>query len=144
MLDTSGNNLLHQIANSDHASCFMERLSDKNTPHLDVTAIGKNKQNLLNATNLAGKIWLEILVERGDARSLDLALSFNRALSWTLCRWDYDSFKLLKECIRKKDDFILQTIFDGYERNRNILHVYHGLDHSFFDRTEDKNAIEIY
>eukprot|EP00956_Cyclotella_meneghiniana_P006796 scaffold9097_cov38-Cyclotella_meneghiniana.AAC.2 len=102
VLDASGNNLLHQIAKSDR--------------------ICNNQQSMLNATNLAGKIWLEILVERGDARSLDLALSFNRALSWTLSRWDYDSCKLLKESVKEKNDFIIQTIFDGYERNRNILH----------------------
>ena len=142
VLDASGNNLLHQIAKSDRASCFMERCSYQkfysSTPYLDVTSIGNNRQSILNATNSAGKIWLEILVERGDARSLDLALSFNRELSWKFCRWDNDVFELLKECVSKKNDLVLQTILDEYERNRSILQIYHGLDFYDFDTAEEK------
>ena len=92
---------------------------------------------MFDATNSAGKIWLEILVERGDARSLDLALSFNRELPWHYSMWDNDSFNLLKECVKEKNDFILKTIFDGYGRNRNILKIYHEVAYRS-DETEDE------
>lgn len=119
----------------------MERFSYQkvysNDPHLDVKGSGQNKQNLLNATNSDGKIWLEILVDKGDARSFDLALSFNRELSWYYCMWDNDGFKLLKECVSEKNDHTFQTIFDGYEHIRNIFKIYHGVAYRS-DGTEDE------
>jgi hypothetical protein len=122
VIDSAGNNLLHQVTiHSIDAARFIEKLatqiSEGKTPHLDVgNRYNYPKDPLTNAINSDGQTWLEILVDKGDVRSLDLALSPNRRFACDITQSaKYINISSLKDCIQRTGHPIMQLIVDTFD-----------------------------
>lgn len=138
-----GNNILHQIAKSAHASNFIERLANQDrmsqdTPFLDITN-NRIRPFLTNSINSDGMTWLEILVNKGDTRSLDQALSPNHKLAWDLTppyNFERDKMESLKDCVQRKGNQIMQLIIETHEETYNMKEIYDGIVYDFQDTEE--------
>jgi hypothetical protein len=147
VVDSSQNNLLHQIAKSDQAVRFIERLAcqtqyQNTAAHLNVTKIidKSTRAPMLQTLNLDGKTWLEVLVENGNSRALDVAMSLHRNLAWFLFPfYSYsvgrDRLSSLRKCFRRKGDGILDAIFDTFENNLIMIQISGQMQH-VFEKTE--------
>jgi len=85
--DESGNNLLHKIASSEHATRFIKeagRVSKLNPTPNWMLRLTDRDANLINARNNNNDTWLMVLVKRGNAKALDAAFSPHCGLAWEL------------------------------------------------------------
>lgn len=116
--DESGNNLLHMIAKSPNAIHFI-----RDAGYYSITA-SKNESgrlhltghdnNLLKMQNNDGEIWLQILVRRGDVKSLDVALSPQSGFAWDLLYTLGDEERqLLATSIKEAKVPLMQCIMDS-------------------------------
>ncbi|MGB2403605.1 MAG: hypothetical protein ACPIA7_09365, partial [Akkermansiaceae bacterium] len=119
--DTDGNNILHKIAMSDHATYFIRearRHKDlKVEERLDVMNSFRNELRLTVSLNSKGETWLQILVQRGDTKALDTALSPNVGFGWDLCyqtRFPSEHVQLLKQCIVEHGNALMGCILDAF------------------------------
>lgn len=89
---------------------------------------------MINAVNSDGATWLEILVVRGDSRSLDVALSPKYDLSWQFrlpYLLDWVRLSSLRDCAQKQGDPIIQLIIETFEQSCIMKQIYDRISNCF-------------
>lgn len=92
---------------------------------------------MTNARNSDGMTWLEILVIRGDSRSLDVALSPKRSFSWKLRLpglLDWSVISSLEERAQRQRDPIILLIIETHDHLCDMKQKY---VNSFWETEED-------
>jgi hypothetical protein len=116
MRDELGNNLLHQIAKSSHATRFIReagrRICDEEEEEmLDFTQFGNDLHNELNE---GGEIWLQSLIATGCVEALDAALSPHSGFAWSL------SYVSAVDSLSLPEDPIMRCIFNSFRSFRTL------------------------
>ena len=140
-VDSTGDNFLHRIAKSANASRFIEKLTSHidDDPKLDVNGITglRRKEVITNATNSDGQTWLEILINRGDVRALDLALSPRRKFSWSTCIYRCGKIDPFMNCVEQRGDQIIKLIVSSSEFRQRMKMMYDSI-HMCYVESEEK------
>jgi len=142
--DESGNNLLHKIASSDHATRFIKeagRVSKLNpTPNWILDLTDTRDANLINARNNKNDTWLMVLVKRGYAKALDAAFSPHCGLAWELGCYaiDEDSLSSLKEPVQESNNVIMKCILDSFVAFRTCYQQYNAINMIYSCDSEKK------
>ena len=141
--DDSGNNLLHKIASSEHATRFIKEAG--RVSKLDPTPDWKLNltdydANLISARNNDNDTWLMVLVKRGNAKALDAAFSPHCGLAWELGCYaiDKDGLSSLKESVQESNDIIMQSILDSFVAFRTCYQQYNAINMIYTCDSEKK------
>lgn len=142
--DSSGNNFLHQIAKSENAARFIEKLvSRSGNPHFDVAHAHIESDKLMTeGVNFDGQTWLEILVNKRDLRALDVALSPRHELSWSLQNVDIEKFQKLQDCVFQHEDERLKLIVDSFSDRCRMNEQYYTICSNGWESEDDIFALE--
>jgi len=141
--DEQGNNLLHKIASSEHATRFIReagRLNNTKQPPDWKLNLTDYDTNLMNSQNNNGDTWLQILVKRGNVKALDTALSPHCGLAWELAHFigiRDNEFSSLEKSVKESKDVIMQQVFDSFVAFRTPYQQCNTVKHMYGDSEED-------
>ena len=141
-IDSSGNNFLHRIAKSSNAARFIEQLifHMNDESRIDVLAFtrGGFRKHITNALNSDGHIWIEILVNKGNVRALDLALSPHHKFSWDMCLYCSDIIGPLNNFSRQQKNHTATLIINSFHARCEMSQLYSSICHSSSDEKENE------
>ena len=123
--DKHGNNFLHMIANSPFVSRFIRRagrngLYQENQNNVKLDFYTDSFENMAFGLNSNGEVWLQLLVQKGDVKALDTALSPHCGLAWDYFFED-KVVELLAASVKESKNQMMLCIFDSFVTFRIIL-----------------------
>ena len=141
-IDPSGNNFLHRIAKSSNAARFMEKftsnLNEESKIDVFEFGVGGFRKHITNAVNSDGHIWIEVLVNEGNVRALDLALSPHHKFSWDMCLYRSDINEPLLHFSRQQENQMAKLIIDSFHVRCKMSQLYSSICHSSSDEKENE------
>ena len=134
MNDSDENNILHRIAATLHASDFIREA--KRMENID-EKLHFNDTRLTCGLNNMGQTWLDILVQRGDTKALDVALSRRVGFGWEMQCLQGIKRALLESSITESGNVIMKCIFDSFVSFQNLMEQYSSFRYDS-EHTEDE------
>ena len=117
--DELGNNLLHLIAKSAHATRFIREAGRGrcNINEESLLDFSRDKYEIFSHLNNEGELWIQTIIRRGDAKALDAALSPHCGFAWDLCigiSLRENFLDLILKSLHEAGDPMMQCIFESF------------------------------